>query len=306
MPIHSAFLKYFDEVCKSGSIRKAANRLFVASSAVNRQILKIEDELEVKLFERSHQGIKLTGAGKILARHVSRTLSDADRTLQEIEASKENTLKGISIVGQESVISRFLPPALVSLHAEYPEVATSFMAASGRSLNEFLIKGSADIALAFDPEDDKDIERVLGIELQIGAVMAPSHPLAVHCSVRLDQCTEYNLILPDESWPLRDILDRELAHVQLDPAAITTSNSVEFLRAMLTEESAIGFQTIIGLEQALEEKSLVHIPLSGRQVLTQLFAICVHRNREPSHVLDSILNLLKQRMNSYSTSGSKF
>lgn len=84
MPIHSSFLKYFDEVCKCGSIRKAASNLHIASSAVNRQILKIEDELQVKLFERSHEGIKLTEAGELLSAHISRTLNDADRTLKEI------------------------------------------------------------------------------------------------------------------------------------------------------------------------------------------------------------------------------
>ncbi len=66
MPVHSAFLKYFHEVCKTESIRKAARNLYVASSAINRQILKMESELGVKLFERSLAGATLTPARAIL------------------------------------------------------------------------------------------------------------------------------------------------------------------------------------------------------------------------------------------------
>lgn len=66
MPVHSAFLKYFHEVCKTESIRKAARNLYVASSAINRQILMMESELGVKLFERSHAGATLTPAGELL------------------------------------------------------------------------------------------------------------------------------------------------------------------------------------------------------------------------------------------------
>lgn len=66
MPAHSAFRKDFHEVCKSGSIRKAARNLYVASTATIRQILKLESELGVNVFERSHAGATLTPAGAIL------------------------------------------------------------------------------------------------------------------------------------------------------------------------------------------------------------------------------------------------
>ena len=59
MPVFSPFIRYFDEVARQGSIRRAADRLNVAPSAVNRQILKLEDELGAPLFERY--------AGKYLA-----------------------------------------------------------------------------------------------------------------------------------------------------------------------------------------------------------------------------------------------
>ncbi|MEZ5536160.1 MAG: LysR family transcriptional regulator [Thiolinea sp.] len=303
MPIHSHFLRYFDEVCKNSSIRKAAAKLHVASSAVNRQILKVEDELGTKLFERSHEGIRLTEAGQLLAQHVARTLIDADRTLREIEACENHEESGLKLVAQGSVISRLLPPVLMSLYAEFPHITTSFMATGGRDLGKMLLNGSADIALMFDCAEASGLEIIKQISLPVGAVMAPDHPLAMAGSSQLtmQECAEHRLILPDQSWPLRDRLDRELVHTPVDTAAVTTSNSMEFLRAMLIEKKLLGFQTVVGLEISVKEGSLVHIPLLGRDgnVLTQTFSIGVSENIKHSEALDRTLFLLCERLQAY-------
>ncbi len=72
--MHAVVLKYFLEVARSGSIRKAAPSLFVASSAVNCQIL--EAELGTGLFDRVPSGMRLNMAGERLQQHVRATLHD--------------------------------------------------------------------------------------------------------------------------------------------------------------------------------------------------------------------------------------
>src|SRR5260370_1159461 len=61
--MHAAVLRYFDQVARLGSIRRAAESLNVASSAVNRQIIKLEEETGTALFERLRTGVRLTAAG---------------------------------------------------------------------------------------------------------------------------------------------------------------------------------------------------------------------------------------------------
>src|SRR6202008_933789 len=78
--MHAAVLRYFDHVARHGSIRKAADALSVASSAVNRQILRLEDEMGVALFERGRSGVRPTAAGELLLRHVRETQNEYQRT----------------------------------------------------------------------------------------------------------------------------------------------------------------------------------------------------------------------------------
>ncbi len=74
--LHSKLLRYLDEVARSGSIRAAAQRLNVASSAVNKQILMIEEQLGVKLFERLPRGLRLTAAGELMVAHIRQTMNN--------------------------------------------------------------------------------------------------------------------------------------------------------------------------------------------------------------------------------------
>lgn len=62
-PLLSIPMRHFLEVARSGSVSQAAARLFVASSAVSRQIAKLEDSLGTPLFERHARGMALTAAG---------------------------------------------------------------------------------------------------------------------------------------------------------------------------------------------------------------------------------------------------
>lgn len=299
MPVHSAFTRYFHEVCRTGSIRKAARELFVASSAINRQILKVEAELGVKLFERTSSGVTPTAAGKLLAKHIDYALADFERTVQSISHIDSRTQKRITIAGQESVIARLLPPVLVSLHAGYPDIATSFKAASGLQLNEMLQTGIADIALAFDQQPVAGIATFAKRKLPVGALVTPDHPLAGRKEVQLAECANFPLILPDRSWPLRQLLDGEIQRAGLKPRVKTSSNSVEFLRSMLDLHQGIGFQTAVGVEAEIEKGLLMHIALRNPDPITQSFSICAREDNDDWGPLNHALGLLAEKLDDY-------
>jgi len=93
--MHAAILRYFVEVAKTSSIRRAAETLHVASSAVNRQILKLEQEIGAPLFERQSSGVRLTAAGEVLLQHAKDTLGGFERMRAEI-AGLAGTVTGMS------------------------------------------------------------------------------------------------------------------------------------------------------------------------------------------------------------------
>ena len=123
--MHASVLRYLETVARLGSIRRAAQVLNVASSAVNRQILKLEGELGGPLFERRRDGVRLSQAGELLLRHVRGTLSDYRRTRSEIAALTGQIVGEIKLITIRPLIDRFLPGPVNELSRQHPGIRFS-------------------------------------------------------------------------------------------------------------------------------------------------------------------------------------
>ena len=106
--LYSPAMRYFAAVAEHGAIRAASRELNVASSAVNRQILWLEDSLGVPLFERVGRRLQLSPAGEILLRHVTHVLRDFEQTTSELDALKGLKRGIVRIASVESVATELL------------------------------------------------------------------------------------------------------------------------------------------------------------------------------------------------------
>jgi len=122
LPMHASVLKYFVEVARCGSVRRASENLYVAASAVNRQILKLEDELGGELFDRMPNGMRLNAAGERLLRHVQSTLHDFQVMRSELDALKGERTGHVKLASMDSFFVDFLPGAIEEFSEAYPAV----------------------------------------------------------------------------------------------------------------------------------------------------------------------------------------
>ena len=186
--MHAAVLRYFDHVARHGSIRKAADALSVASSAVNRQILRLEDEMGVALFERGRSGVRPTAAGELLLRHVRETQNEYQRTRAEI-ASLGGTVSGdVRIISLESLLVRFLPQAVDEMSARHPKVSFTVLAVHPSEIGEALRSGDNDFGVLFVDNRHRGVDVIAEFPTAVGALMRPDHPLAGRKTLTLTEC----------------------------------------------------------------------------------------------------------------------
>ena len=107
--LHSNAVVYFDAVRRHGSIREAARQLNMASSAVNRQILKLEQDVGLPLFERLPGGVRLTAAGEAFARHSILVLQDAERFAAEINQLVGVHAGHVAVAAAEGICTSVMP-----------------------------------------------------------------------------------------------------------------------------------------------------------------------------------------------------
>ena len=82
---HQRILAYVDAVVRTGSFRKAAERMNVTGSALTRRILDLEKEVGAPLFEREARGVRLTAAGEIFVAFARAQIAEAQRLASRIE-----------------------------------------------------------------------------------------------------------------------------------------------------------------------------------------------------------------------------
>jgi DNA-binding transcriptional LysR family regulator len=269
-------LVYVNAVARHGSIRKAAESLHIASSALNRRILDLESELGLTLFERLPRGVRLTAAGELYVSYVRRTLADLEMVVSRIEQLRGLVRGRVRIAATESVAGHLLPEAIAAFQAHHPGVYFNVTIEGAGHLVDSLASDTADLILTHDLYNRADVTILATAHQPFCALLARTHPLASRSSLRLRDCQAYPIALADETLAGRALIDRALLKTsfQFEPALV--SNSIEVMKAFSRTSQAICFQFQIGSQI---DDDMVAIPLTDVGLArTQLF-LAMRRGR---------------------------
>jgi DNA-binding transcriptional LysR family regulator len=280
--MHAAVLRYFDHVARLGSIRRAAEALRVASSAVNRQILKLEGEIGTPLFERLRSGVRLTPAGETLLRHARETLADFERTRLEIAGLSGTVMGHVRIVCLESLLLRFMPQVVAELAAAHPQMTLTVVGIDPGDTDEELRSGRNDFGVLFLDRRLRGVDASGSFRTSIGAVMRPDHPLASRRSLTFTDCAAYPVVMLYDRWLLDLIMATEFAESGEKLVPRIVSNSIDFMRQIIELGLGIGFFTPIGFIDEIERGELVHVALAEPLLADSVIAILAPRGREPT------------------------
>jgi DNA-binding transcriptional LysR family regulator len=281
-------LRYFVVVARAGSIRKASEELHVASSAVSRQIQKIEDELGTPLFERLPNGLRLTQAGMVTLRHAKATLHDFDLLKSELGALKGKNTGLVTIAALDSLFVRFLPEQIIKFHTAHP--AVNFRVHSGvqSRIATMVAEGDVDIGITFNLPHPEDTEFIADIPMPLMAMVAADHPLARLSSVSLSECAQYNLLLQIDTEPLRSLIEVELSSLERSGRTMTTSNNLMILRPMIEAGLGVAFYTPLGMADQIRAGTIVGIPLKGSRLGGLRIGMLVPRRRQLSRAAQAM------------------
>jgi DNA-binding transcriptional LysR family regulator len=259
--IHAAALHYFDAVRRAGSIREAARRLHIASSAVNRQILALEAELRTPLFERLSAGLKLTAAGEILAHHVIGVLRDAERVQSELDALKGLNAGHVELVTLEGLCHHVVPSAVARAGARYPRVTIGVDILGTNEIPAAIINGEAHLGLAFEVRPQPELRRLAAVHFRIGAVVLPDSELAQQSSVAVSDLRDHAVILPKANFANRAQLHPVMVRAGMVSRGRYEAGSIELMKQLVLRRLGVALMTQVGLEAELASGRLVHVPL---------------------------------------------
>ncbi len=270
---------YFDTVVRCGSIRKAAEALRIASSAVNRQILLLESEIGCELLERLPRGVRLTAAGETFANYVRQTLADLEAVGSQIELLRGLVRGKVKIATVELAAGEFLPRLIGEFQREHPGVDFSVTVGTPDALATALLNDSADALITHETVLHKDISVVARAPQSFCALLAKDHPLASRKRLQLRECAGYPIALADNSLAGRSLIEQAMATGSFRFQPALTSNSVATMKAYARLCQAICFQFEIGCRGELASGEMVAIPLGDRALQSAELIVATRRER---------------------------
>ncbi|WP_010520946.1 hydrogen peroxide-inducible genes activator [Aquimarina agarivorans] len=197
-------LKYVLAVAEYQNFTKAAKNVFVTQPTLSMQIQKLEDELDIQIFDRTKKPIQLTEVGKKLVVQARNIVNESNR-MQDVVDQQKGFVGGEFTLGIiPTIMPTLLPMFLNTYIKKFPKVKLKIVELPTEGIIQDILDGHLDAAIAATPLNNDTIkERVLYYEPFIGYV-PPSNKLASHEKLAPGDLDINDMLLLEDGHCFRD------------------------------------------------------------------------------------------------------
>lgn len=218
----TSHLRAFLKIADTGSISRAAESLGIAQPLLSQQLLRLEDEIGFKLFERTARGVTITEAGRVFQERARQILLSTEQAISDALHLKDEA-SGQVIFAMPASVSRLIGVPLVeALAARSPQVKVRIVEAFTGSIRGWLETGRIDLGILYDLGQLRHLSsrRLVSEELYLVGPAGTFGSADAPATVSPQAFAALPLITPGPQHGLRQLLDREAARmgVRLDIA----------------------------------------------------------------------------------------
>ncbi|AXG76772.1 LysR family transcriptional regulator [Streptomyces paludis] len=195
-------LRTLDALARHGSVSGAADGLHVTTSAVSQQLAKLEREVGQRLLTKNGRGVRLTDAGRLLADHAARILSQVEIAQSDIEAQRGAVVGEVRISAFPTAARGLFPQLIRTLREDHPELRVHTREMEPEAGIRSVIRGDLDLAVALDWSNKRlpvpgGLASAHLLDDAPDVAMPVGHPLAGRAEVDLEEFADDDWV----SWP---------------------------------------------------------------------------------------------------------
>ncbi|MEV6960539.1 LysR family transcriptional regulator [Streptomyces sp. NPDC051207] len=143
-------LRTLDALARHGSVSGAAEGLHITTSAVSQQLSKLEREVGQRLLAKNGRGVRLTDAGRLLAEHAARILSQVELAQSDLEAHRGQVAGELRLSAFPTAARGLFPSALAALRADHPDLRVRSRELEPEHGVRGVVRGDLDLAVVLD------------------------------------------------------------------------------------------------------------------------------------------------------------
>jgi DNA-binding transcriptional LysR family regulator len=295
--INLKLLGYVQEIAKAGSMRRAATRLNISSSALNRQVLALEQDLDTQLFERLPKRLRLTASGEVLVAHAQEMAKAQARLLGRMAALKglhRGTIRIATMGGLAHSPLLHLVNRFVAEHSDVMiriEVADRDSGIAGRVLS-----GESDLGLGYNIAPNPALRVMCSLDVQIGVVVSPGHPLSRRPTAKLADCVGYPIATGPVATVIRDLTEIAFVSADLPMQPTVETDSIEIMKQLALSGHCLTFLNPLDISAELRRGDLVFVPLADRHFPVPGLQLIVRTRSSLEPATDRIAEDIRTKM----------
>ncbi len=283
-------LEVFVTVVEKNGFTRAAEALYVGQPALSKTIQKLEQDLNVTLFDRTSKKIQLTDEGKLLyekSKEILAKINSIPESLNELS----QVISGEVKVGIPQIIgSIFFPQIAYHFMKRYPNVTLTTKEDGGVIIEKLVTQGELDIGFVVLPAANT-IEAELIYQDKFVVCVSSKHPLAKVQAVRLSELKDEKFILFDKSFALYNLIRNHCIESGFSPEVSFQSTQWDLVLELVSAQLGI---SIIPkkLTNKLNDIDIVALPIKEPNMRWNI-GIITKKNAHKSYALQEFIKVVR-------------
>jgi len=288
MELHQ--LRYFCAVAETSSFSRAAEQSHVSQPSLSQQIMKLEDELGARLFDRLGRSVRLTELGQTFLPRARAVLRELEAARGDVAEQKDSIGGSVTVGVIPTVAPYFLPQHLTAFSRKFSQVRLTVVEEITPALLDQLRAGKTDLAILALPIRGHEFETFPLLTERLFAALPAGHKLAKRSSLSLKDLRAEPFLLLRDGHCFRDTAVAACDRVRLHPQIIFESGQFSSLLSMV----GAGMGVSIVPEMAIEKKSRCRYVRIDDPSSTRTIGVVVLRGRSLTRAHRAFLAHLRE------------
>ena len=288
------YLNVFCMVYKNRSFSQAADELLLTQPTVSSHIKALEDDLQLKLFDRLGRDVAPTKAGDILYAY-AKDIEGLNRSAEQALARYSGEMRGTLDMGGSTIPGEFLLPSLIGkFKKKYSDVKTNLRIGDTKVIAEMVMNGKIELGLVGASVDNDRIESRIFTTDEL-VLIAPSSYKTGKISV--EEFKTIPLIFREIGSGSRRALEEEIkknGFTSADLNIVAEMGSTEAIKRAVKSGVGLSIVSSLAIEDELASSSLKIVNMPGLPVVRKLYIIS-HRLRNKSPLCQTFLDFLSSQ-----------
>jgi aminoethylphosphonate catabolism LysR family transcriptional regulator len=287
-----AQLRAFHAITVTGSFTRAAERLAVTPPAVSLQVRQLERQCGMRLFERIGRRVRLTPAGHTLGQYTHRIFTLAEDAERALQGARGFVGARLRIAATPTIAGYYLGPFWQTVRRRYPGLRLELSVQNSQRVREQLLNLEDDVGLLGGETDHPHLHFRPFARDPLLVIVAPDHPWAARRSVGLPALADQPLILREPGSSTRELLERRLRAVGVEPRSTVEIASTEAIKRAVEAGTGVGVLATAAVRREVEAGDLRALRIRDR-AMTLTLSLAYSRERAESPLLRAVLEAVQ-------------